>query len=103
MKLNEIPADICDYDDKGRLIHSKTFFGFEFWYEYDNKGHIIYSRDNNGSASKIFSVLKNSYYKCYKNIERITGNKFPYISRWNKAIIKNNVIIKGGKLMVTWT
>jgi YD repeat-containing protein len=39
---------IKEYDNNGKLIHSRYSDGYEVWYDYDTNGNEIHSRDSNG-------------------------------------------------------
>jgi YD repeat-containing protein len=37
-----------EYDEKNNVIHSKDSDEFEAWYEYDEKNNVIHSKDSDG-------------------------------------------------------
>ena len=45
---NKLNSSQLEFDSNGNMIHSKDFYGFEYWQEYDSNGNMIHFKNSNG-------------------------------------------------------
>ena len=56
-----------EYDEKGNITHYKDSDGYEVWKEYDEKGNVAHCKNSDGYDESFFKTKAEEYYELIFN------------------------------------